>query len=61
MPEAISSTEELYLTGLHLQQYRHATTIPGAVLEKRRFAGTNRTAAPTTHLASGISSAESLF
>ena len=28
MPEAISSTEELYLTGLHLQQYRHATRSP---------------------------------
>jgi tetratricopeptide (TPR) repeat protein len=30
MPEAISSTEELYLTGLHLQQYRHATRSPEA-------------------------------
>jgi tetratricopeptide (TPR) repeat protein len=28
MPEEISSSEELYLTGLHLQQYRHATRSP---------------------------------
>ncbi len=27
-PEAIGSLEELYLTGLHLQQYRHATRRP---------------------------------
>ncbi len=27
-PAAISSTEELYLTGLHLEQYRHATRYP---------------------------------
>ena len=29
-PEAISSMEELYLTGLHLEQYRHATRSPEA-------------------------------
>lgn len=28
LPEAIPSNEELYLTGLHLQQYRHATRSP---------------------------------
>lgn len=27
-PEAIATAEELYLTGLHLQQYRHATRRP---------------------------------
>ncbi|MEU5154046.1 DUF5107 domain-containing protein [Glycomyces sp. NPDC021274] len=27
-PEAIASTDELYLTGLHLDQYRHATRSP---------------------------------
>ncbi len=27
-PEAISSNEELYVTGLHLEQYRHATRSP---------------------------------
>ncbi|MFB9661761.1 DUF5107 domain-containing protein [Glycomyces mayteni] len=27
-PEAIASTDELYLTGLHLDQYRHATRAP---------------------------------
>jgi tetratricopeptide (TPR) repeat protein len=27
-PEEIESTEELYLTGLHLEQYRHATRSP---------------------------------
>ncbi|WP_319529830.1 DUF5107 domain-containing protein [uncultured Cohaesibacter sp.] len=29
-PEAIASLEELYLTGLHLSQYRHATRVPEA-------------------------------
>jgi len=29
-PEQIQSTEELYLTGLHLEQYRHATRSPEA-------------------------------
>ncbi len=29
-PEAIASTDELYLTGLHLEQYRHATRSPEA-------------------------------
>ncbi|MFF2272794.1 DUF5107 domain-containing protein [Agromyces sp. NPDC058136] len=28
LPEAIESVEELYLTGLHLQQYRHPTRSP---------------------------------
>jgi tetratricopeptide (TPR) repeat protein len=27
-PEQIASVEELYLTGLHLEQYRHATRLP---------------------------------
>ena len=27
-PEAMESVEELYLTGLHLEQYRHATRMP---------------------------------
>ena len=30
MPEHISSIEQLYLTGLHLEQYRHATYDPAA-------------------------------
>ncbi len=29
-PEQIQSIEELYLTGLHLEQYRHATRSPEA-------------------------------
>ncbi len=29
-PEQIQSAEELYLTGLHLEQYRHATRLPEA-------------------------------
>jgi len=28
LPEAISSTDELFITGLHLEQYRHATRSP---------------------------------
>jgi tetratricopeptide (TPR) repeat protein len=28
LPEEISSIEQLYLTGLHLEQYRHATYLP---------------------------------
>ncbi len=28
LPEAIASSDELYLTGLHLEQYRHATRHP---------------------------------
>ena len=27
-PEAMATSEELYLTGLHLEQYRHATRLP---------------------------------
>ena len=30
LPEQIASVEELYLTGLHLEQYRHATRSPEA-------------------------------
>ncbi len=30
LPEEIESNDELYLTGLHLQQYRHATRSPAA-------------------------------
>ncbi len=30
MPQEIETTEELYLTGLHLEQYRHATRSPDA-------------------------------
>ena len=29
LPEEIESNEQLYLTGLHLEQYRHATFYPG--------------------------------
>jgi tetratricopeptide (TPR) repeat protein len=29
-PEEISGTDELYVTGLHLEQYRHATRLPEA-------------------------------
>ncbi len=32
-PEAIATTEELYLTGLHLEQYRHATRRPDPYYE----------------------------
>ena len=30
LPEAIASLDELYITGLHLEQYRHATRYPDA-------------------------------
>jgi len=33
-PEAISSNEQLYLTGLHLEQYRHATYDPQPYYEE---------------------------
>ncbi|HKN21786.1 MAG TPA: DUF5107 domain-containing protein [Terracidiphilus sp.] len=40
-PEEIASSEELYLTGLHLEQYRHATRRPEAYWQEalRRDAG----------------------
>ena len=31
-PEEIKTNEELYLTGLHLEQYRHATYCPDRLL-----------------------------
>ena len=33
-PEAIKTTEELYMTGLHLEQYRHATYAPADYYEE---------------------------
>jgi len=43
-PEAMQSNEELYLTGLHLEQYRHATRSPEPYWEEalRRDAGDAR-------------------
>ena len=32
-PEKIATKDELYFTGLHLEQYRHATRVTGALLE----------------------------
>ena len=45
MPEAMGSVEELYLTGLHLQQYRHATREPEPYWREalRRDPGESRT------------------
>ncbi len=44
LPEEIASSEELYLTGLHLWQYRHATRRPELYWEEalRRDAGDSR-------------------
>jgi len=44
LPEAIPSADELYLTGLHLQQYRHATRNPEAYWREaiRRDEGDSR-------------------
>ena len=44
LPEAIGSLEELYLTGLHLEQYRHATRRPELYWEEalRRDGGDAR-------------------
>ncbi|MCA1554816.1 MAG: tetratricopeptide repeat protein, partial [Chloroflexi bacterium] len=43
-PRAIASNEELYLTGLHLEQYRHAIYAPEPYYEEalRRDAGDSR-------------------
>lgn len=43
-PEEISSMDELYLTGLHLEQYRHATRHPDAYWREglRRDSGDSR-------------------
>ncbi|MBS1803661.1 MAG: DUF5107 domain-containing protein [Acidobacteria bacterium] len=43
-PEEIDSIEELYLTGLHLEQYRHATRMPDAYWREglRRDPGESR-------------------
>ncbi len=44
LPEAVATTEELYLTGLHLEQYRHATRAPEAYWREalRREPGDSR-------------------
>ena len=44
-PREIMSVEELYLTGLHLEQYRHATYLPDDYYEEalRRDPGDSRT------------------
>ncbi len=44
LPEEIESSDELYLTGLHLEQYRHATRSPEAYWQEalRRDAGDAR-------------------
>ena len=44
-PEAIDTIEELYLTGLHLEQYRHATRAPEPYWHEaiRRDSGDSRT------------------
>lgn len=56
-PEEITSNDELYLTGLHLQQYRHATRMPEPYWQEalRRDAGDARcnTSMGTWHLRRG--------
>ncbi len=56
-PDRITSLEELYLTGLHLQQYRHATRRPEAYYQEalRRDPGDSRcnTAMGEWHLRRG--------
>ena len=56
-PDGIASLEELYLTGLHLQQYRHATRRPEAYYQEalRRDPGDSRsnTAMGEWHLRRG--------
>ncbi len=56
-PQAIDSLEELYLTGMHLQQYRHATRRPEAYYREalRRDPGDSRcnTAMGEWHLRRG--------
>ncbi len=44
LPEEISNGDELYLTGLHLEQYRHATRLPEAYWREalRRDPGDSR-------------------
>src|SRR5262249_3741175 len=44
LPDEISSSDELYLTGLHLEQYRHATRHPEAYWREalRRDPGDSR-------------------
>ena len=43
-PAQIDTVEELYLTGLHLEQYRHATRAPEAS-GQRRYVGIHKTCA----------------
>lgn len=58
-PEEIRSVEELYLTGLHLEQYRHATRDPEAYYREglNRDPGESRclTALGKRELSRGIS------
>ncbi|HEY4379067.1 MAG TPA: DUF5107 domain-containing protein [Acidobacteriaceae bacterium] len=65
-PEEIASCDELYLTGLHLQQYRHATRSPEPYWREalRRDAGDARcnTALGVWHLKRGeLETAEALL
>lgn len=65
-PEAIPTTEQLYLTGLHLDQYRHATRSPEKYWEEavRRDAHDSRAchALGAWHLGRGeFATAESYF
>lgn len=39
-PKEIASMEQLFLTGLHLEQYRHATYNPMVII--RKLCGVNR-------------------
>ncbi len=54
---AIPTTEELYLTGLHLEQYRHATRHPEAyyeaAIQRDPFDARNRNALGLLHLRRG--------
>lgn len=56
-PAAIATTEELYLTGLHLEQYRHATRHPEAyyeaAIQRDPFDARNRNALGLLHLRRG--------
>ncbi len=57
-PSDVANTEELFLIGQHLAQYRHATRSPVPYCRKP-FGAIQKTAARITRLASGISAAVS--
>lgn len=65
-PEEITSVEELYLTGIHLEQYRHATRLPEPYWREalNRDTGHSRSAvalARVAHTRGDFTSAEQLL